>query len=264
MASPNVWSNGLAGTGIDLATLTGDYFSGSVYWVDTVNGLDANAGTERELPKQTLASAHTAASAGDIIVIEASSAESLSAAQTFSKADLTVIGLGSGSTRPRYTCTGAVAMFDVTAAGVKFFNLYFPASTAAATARISTAAAETWVSDCYFECGASDTNQAVRVAASGHNATIQNTTFAVTASRPAIGLAVTGAVTDTKVLSCTFDGGSYGWTDYALKVSAAATRMHFKSLSFTGRSDLGVTASATTYKMYGVTFTGSGRAVITA
>lgn len=264
MASPNSWPNGLAGSGFGLATVKGNYFSGSVYWVDTVSGANANAGTERELPKQTLLSAYTAAAAGDIIVIEAGSAESLTVSQALAKADLTIIGLGSGVTRPRYTAAGVIDMFSITAAGVRIYNLYCPASTAVATSRIKTAAAETEINNCYFECGASDTAVAVSVAASGNNCRLINNTWAVTASRPAIGLSVSGAVTDLYVKNASFDGGSYGWTDYAFKISAAATRTIVDTLTLSNRSDFGITITGTSYKIFGVDLSGSGRVVIAA
>lgn len=263
MASPNIYPNGLAGTGFSLATVTGDYFSGAVYWVDTVNGSDANAGTDRELPKQTLLATYTAASAGDIIVIEAGSAESIAVSQALAKAGLTIIGLGSGTSRPRYTAASTIDMFSVTAAGTRIYNLYFPASTAVATSRVKTAAAETEINGCYFEHGASDTATGVLVATSGNNCRLINNTHAVTASRPAIGVSVTGAVTDLYCKSLTFDGGSYGWTDYAFKVSTAApTRMMIDGLTLTNRSDFGVTITGTSYKIFGVNTSGTGRVVI--
>lgn len=266
MASPITWPQGLAATGPDLATLENDYFSGDVWWLDTVNGTDAvsPAGKEREQPLKTLAQAVTNAAAGDIIVIESGSSESLSSAQTLSKIGLTIIGLGQGSNRPRYTANGAIAMFNITAAATRIFNVYFPASTAAPTSRVSTAAAETEVSGCYFECGTLDTGAAVIVAASGTSARVTDSSFVTTASRPAIGLSVSGAVTDLTVSSCTFDGGSYGWTDYAFKVSAAATRMRIKDIQLLNRSDLGVTVTATSYQVYGVSADRSSRVLITA
>lgn len=264
MASPVSWPAGLAGTGYELATVTNDYFSGSTQWLDTVNGSNANAGTERELPVATLAQAVTNSAANGLIVIEAGSAESLSGSQSLSLAGLSILGLGTGASRPRYTCTGAVDMLSVTGAGTRIYNLYFPASTAVATSRIKTAAAETEINGCYFECGASDTVAAIVIATSGNNCKVINPTFAVTASRPAIGLSVTGAVTDLFVQGAVFNGGSYGWTDYAFKISGAATRVMVDGVTLAGRSDLGITVTGTTYKIFGVNVSGSGRVVITA
>lgn len=265
MASPNSWPAGLAGTGFELATATNDYFSGAVYWLDTVNGNDGNAGTERELPVKTLLQAYTNASAGDTIVIEAGSYESIGTSQAFAKAGLTVLGLGQGANRPRYIAASTIDMFSVTAAGTRLYNLFFPASSAVATSRVKTAAAETEVNGCYFEHGVNDTATGVLVATSGNNCRLIGNTHAVTASRPAIGVSVTGAVTDLYCKDLVFDGGSYGWTDYAFKVSTAApTRMLVDGLTLTNRSDFGITITGTTYKIFGVNTSGSGRVVIAA
>lgn len=267
MASPISWPDGLGGTGFSLATVTNDYFSGSTLWVDTVNGSNANTGLERELPLATIKYAvNTAASAGDLIVVEAGSSEALATASvpTLNKAGITILGLGQGSNRPRYTCADTIDMFSITAAGVRLYNLFFPASTAVATSRVKTAAAETEINGCYFEHGASDTGTGVLVAANGHNCRLINNSHAVTASRPAIAVSVTGAVTDLYVKNLSIDGGSYGWTDQSFKVSAAATRMLIDGLTLSNRSDFSVTSSSTSYKIFGVSVSGSSKVIIAA
>lgn len=264
MASPISWPAGLAGTGFELATATNDYFSGTVYWLDTVNGNNANAGIDRELPVATLAQAYTNASAGDVICIEAGSSQSLAGSQALAKAGLTIIGFGTGSNRPRYTANGAIAMFNITAAGTRIYNLFFPASTAVPTSRISTTAAETEINGCYFECGASDTAAGVIVGAAAHNCRLINDTFAVTASRPAIAVSVTAAVTDLYIKDLVINGGSYGWTDQALKISGAATRILIDGLTLANRSDFSITTTGTTYQIFGVETSGSGRVILAA
>lgn len=264
MASPISWPNGLAGTGFGLATALNDYFSGSTFWLDTNLGNDSNAGTERELPLKTLAQANTNSAAGDLIVIEAGSFESEASSLTFSKAGVTILGLGQGASRPRYTAAGTVDMFSVTAAGVRIFNMYFPASTAVATSRIKTAAAETEINGCYFEHGANDTAVGVSIATSANNCRLIDNVHSVTASRPAVAVSVSGAVTDLYVENLTLNGGSYGWTDYAFKVSAAATRIYVNGLSLANRSDFGITITGTSYKIFGIDPSGSGRVFITA
>ena len=270
MASPSIYSGGfnLTGTvfdgGADLLRLSPSYLSGTVQWVDTINGNNANSGLYPELPVQSLAQAVTNSSANGLIVIGSGSSETLGSSQSIALANLTIVGCGSGSTRPRYTCSGTVDLLAVSAAGVIIRNIYFPQSTAASTSRINFTAAAGIVRDCYFECGASDNGRAVKVHTGANNATIRGCTFLSTASRPSIGLEVSAAVTDTFVESCTFDGGSYGWLDYALKVSAAATRLTFENLSFVRRSRLGITVTATTYRMFGVTADGSDLVNITA
>lgn len=264
MGFTNIFPQGLGGTGPAIASLTDDFLSGVVYWVDTVNGSNANAGTQRELPLATLAQAHSNASSGDTIVIEANSRETLTGSITFNKADIYVIGLGSGASAPRYTANGAIDMFNVTAAGVKFENIYFPASTAVATSRVKAAAAETLVKSCVFESGANDTNPAMLVAASGNSCRVSGSTFKSIASRPSIGLSIAATVTDLHVEDTTFDGGTFGWSDYAWKISAAATRIFAQNVSITRKSDFGITAAGTTFRMFGVSSDGSSQVAITS
>lgn len=270
MASPNSYSGGLnlSGTvfagGPSLLQLTDDYFSGSIQWLDTIGGNNGNAGNLPELPVASLAQAVTNSAANGLIIIGAGSAESLSGSQTINLAGLTIVGCGSGSSIPRYTCTGAVDMLSLTAAGIHVRNLYFPASTAASTSRISLTAASCYIRDCYFECGANDTTRSLRVHTSANNTYVRSCTFAVTASRPAVGLEVSAAVTDCLFESVTFDGGSYGWTDRAFKVSAAATRIKAEGCTLIHRADLGVTVTATSYQLFGITTDGINDVLLTA
>lgn len=264
MASPNLWPAGLGGTGAEIAEIAGDYFSGSVQWLDTVLGNNSNAGTERELPVATLAQAVTNSAANGIIAIEAGSYEALTGAQTLNLAGLTLVGLGIGSNRPRYTAAGAIAMFNITAAATRIINIYFPASTTAPTSRISTTAAETEINGCYFECGINDTGAATIIGANAHSCRLINSSWVTTASRPAIGVSVTGAVTDLHWKNIAFDGGSYGWTDYALKISGAATRIFGDGCTRTNRSDFGITVTGTTYQIFGDDPDAGSRVLITA
>ena len=269
MASPNIYPNGLnlAGTvfenGPTTLQLDGRvYLSGVVQWLDTIDGDDSNAGTRPEQPVATLAQAVTNSAANGVIIVGEGSSESLSSSQSFTLAGLSVFGCGTGSSRPRYTCTGVVNMWSLAAAGMWVEGFYFPASTAAATSRVIFAAPSSTIRDCYFECGASATNRALNVFDT--NCTVKGCSFVVTASRPAIGLQITAAVTDTLVEDCVFNGGSYGWTDYALKASAAATRCRYLNNTFTNQSDLGHSVTATTYQIYGATIGGTGNVLLTS
>jgi len=271
MASPNTYPNGLnlAGTvfenGPATLQLSGPTFvSGAVQWLHS-SGSDANAGTLPELPVATLAQAITNSTTDGLIVIGEGHSESLGVSQTISLANLSIFGCGAGSNRPRFTCTATIAMFNVTGAGLWIEGVYFPASTAVAVNRISLVAANGTVKDCYFECGANDTNAAVKLGAGGNSSKVDGCSFVTTASRPGTGLRITSGVVDPVVTNCTFDGGAYGWSDYALKGDTTApTRIRLIGNTFTNRSDLGVTVTGTTYQMYGNTFAGTSNVVITA
>jgi len=242
------------------------YLSRTVQWVDTIDGDNANAGTRPEQPVATLAQAITnfGANNNGVIVIGEGSSEDLSGSQALSLVNLSIFGCGVGSSRPRYTCTGAVVMLNVSGNGTWIENLYFPASTLAATSRIDLGAPYCMVKDCYFECGASDTNRALRITAAGSGVIVDGCSFVTTAERPAIGIEIAGASTNQFIQNCTFDGGSYGWTDYAMKVSAAATGVRYLNNTFTNQSDLGHTVTATSYQIYGLTIGGTGNVLLTA
>lgn len=269
MASPRIFSGGynLAGTvfrnGPPLLQLAPSYLSGTVQWLDTISGSNANSGLLPELPVATLAQAVTNSAANGLIIIGEGSAQSLVASQVINLAGLYVIGCGVGSLRPRFTCTGAVEMLSATAAGIHFRNLYFPASTAAATSRISFTAASGGVRECYFECGASDTNRAVRIHTGASNTEVLDNSFVTTASRPAVGLEFTAATSDCRVERCIFDGGSFGWTDAAFKVTTAATRLNVEDVSLLRRSDYS-SVTASTYQLFGLSSDGTGSIDIAA
>ncbi len=270
MASPNIWPGGLnlAGTvfanGPETLQRGGPvYFSGGIQWVDTISGNNANAGTLPELPVATLAQAVTNSSNNGAIIIGAGSSESLTGSQAFALTGLSIFGCGTGSSRPRYTAAGAINMWNLNAAGAWVEGFYFPASTSAPTSRIISAADNQTIKDCYFECGANDTNRALNMSG-GLACRAVGCSFVVTASRPAIGLQVANAITDTVIEECVFDGGSYGWSDYALKVSGAALRTTILGGTFSNRSDIGITITGTSYKIFGIDMDGTGNVLLTA
>jgi len=269
MASPIVYSGGLNLTGTvfqngpSLLQLAPTYLVGAVQWVDTIGGNNANAGTEPELPVKTLAQAVTNSAANGLIVIGEGSTETLSGSQSLVLAGLQIIGCGTGSLRPRYTCSGAVSLLAASAAGVRLRNLYFPASTAAATARVNFTGASGEVRDCYFECGASDSGSAVIFGAGSSNCMIRGTTFLATASRPATAITVSSASTDNRFESVIIDGGSYGWTAAAFNFTGAALRIGIENVSLLRRSDF-ASVTGCTYQLFGLTSDGTNRVVITA
>lgn len=269
MASAVIYGSGLNLTGTvfqngpALAQLEPAYFSGAVQWLDTIGGNNANAGSEPELPVKTIAQAVTNSTANGLIVIGEGSTESLPGSQSFATAGIYVIGCGIGNLRPRYTCTGAVSMFAASAAGIRFRNLYFPASTAAATARINFTAASGEVRECYVECGASDSGSGVIVGANAHNTHVKDTTFLSTALRPANGLLISGDDTDCRVERCIFDGGTYGWTTGAFKVTGGAVRLGVEDVSLLRRSDYS-SVTGCTYQIFGLNQDGTNRVSIAA
>lgn len=268
MASPNLWHFGYGATsGADMGTRSPILTSGVVHFVHHSLGNNSYAGTDRSKPVATLAQAVTNASAGDAIQVMESHTETLTGAISFNKAGLRVRGEGSGSTRPRFTCNGAIAMFDVTVAGVWFDNLYFPASSAAPTARIRVAGAAGYIRRCKFDCGANDTGPAVKMITGADTMRIRSTEFESTATsataQPSIALDVTNAVSDLDMDTVTFTGGSYGWSDYAFKGSAAITRICGVDGVFAGGADW-LFATGTTGEFHATSTSGAARGTWTA
>lgn len=254
MASPNIYPNGIGGsTGASLATAAPFYGSGDVWYVSSVTGVDASgtAGKDRVKPLATLAQAYTNAAAGDTIVCLENHAETLTSAQTLGKAGLVLLGEGAGSSRPRFTRNADINMFDVTAAGVVCWNIYFPASTTTSTkSRFRTAAVMTELRSCYFECGASDTGPAAESVTGASQFFIRDTSFVSTAtavaSQPHSALKVTNALTDLELDTVTFDGGSTGWSNqFALNGAAAVTRLRGLSVDLLHDSDISLVTGTT-------------------
>lgn len=273
MASPNIYSTGIGGsTGDELCSFANLALSGDVWYVSSTSGTDAvsPAGKERVKPLATLAQAHTNAAAGDVIVLLANHTETLTGAQTFNKAGLRVVSEGTGiSNMARFTCNGAVVMFDVTAAGVWLGNIYFAASTLAPSpARVRIASTGTLVRNCYFACGVSDTVPSLQYVTGAGQARVEGTTFVSTsasvATQPHSGINVLNAMSELVLSTVVFDGGSSGWSQpYALNVGAAVTRLVSTNMDLLHDSDVTV-ATGSIYTFHVRNKSGSARLVLTA
>jgi len=260
MASPIFFGQGLAGTGIDTATLLPDLFAVNTIWVNSAGGSDANAGTEPELPVATLAQAITNASAGSCIAIAATHIQTISVALAANKAGLRFVGFGTGSARPTLTpASGATSVFNVTANDVVFENIYFKAAaaTSGTGGRIVSANSGTEVLACQFDCGASD-QEAVLLNTGADNARIDSCTFTATASRPTRAIGLAGATnTNVKITNTTVDGSTFGWAGNAVTVNNCV-RLVVKALTLAGNADLSGTTT-TSYQIYGLLGSGASR-----
>lgn len=240
--------NGAGGTtGADLAILERVAASGLYYYVgNAVTGAsDANSGKDRGKPLLTTAQAYSNASAGDTIVYLANHAETIGVAVTLAKAALSLVGEGTGATVPRLTCSAGIAMFDVTAAGVLLDNILFPASTSAPTARVRVGAAGTIMNALQFECGASDTTRALSFVTGGSDARLTNSTFTSVAATPAVGIEIINAFAGLTMDRVTFDGGSFEWSDFAFKGTAAVTRLRASRIYQFAGSDVSLATGTT-------------------
>lgn len=265
MASPYTYQSVGGATGPDMVT-KGPWLDSGQHWYVHRTGSDAAPGLDRVRPLATTAQAVTNAAAGDTIHYLESHSETLAAAQTIAKA-LYFVSEGSGLTRAAFTCNGAVAMFDVTAAGVWFENLYFPQSTVAPTARIRVAGAECQILTCDFDCGALDTAAALKFVTGAGTARVESCTFlstgTVVTAQPAIGIEVANGMTALWLYDVTLDGAAVGWSDYALKGTAAITRLLAQNLSLLNGSDV-FTATGSSYRILPKDKSGASRLVLTA
>jgi hypothetical protein len=262
-----IFPNGLgATTGDALATGSPFYSSGTVYYVSSVLGDDTNSGLSRLDPKATLASAQTAGSAGDIVVLAADHTETLTAKLTISKA-LTIIGEGTASGVPTATFINnqaAANMMEITSDDVQFRNVKFPAETQSNSAvRITTAKDKITFKGCYFEINKFSTDSTIEFTTGASNIIIENTTFISTAvsgdATPLAALEISAATDGILLDGVTFDGGTIGFRAFALLASAAAmTNVRVENLSLLRGADVDFHASSTGYIMP-TTTTGSAR-----
>lgn len=127
------YPNGISSFGIPVygSQSNGQPLVGQVLFVDTVNGVDAGAGTSPSKAYKTLTYALTQATANGTIFILPGSTFTVSNATAYavSVAGLKIIGLGEGSARPTFTFdTATTATIAVSVANVVFQNCIFTAN----------------------------------------------------------------------------------------------------------------------------------------
>jgi hypothetical protein len=245
--------------------------SGNVWYVHSGTGSDAATprGKERIRPLATLAQAVTNAAAGDIICCLSGHTQTITGTQTLSLAGLTIIGEGTGSSRPHFIRNVDAVMFDITAHAVWLDNLYLDDSELASTAaRVKTAGDTTVINNCYIESGTLDTGPALETVTGASNLSVRATTFISTStsvsSQPASAITVTNALVGCELDTVVFSGGSSGWSNpYALNGAAAITRLKAINIDLLLDSDVTLATGSTGF----ITVrnkTGSARIVWTA
>lgn len=242
------YENGIISTGESGSTdLSVDILTtGAVYYVDSVLGNDANAGTNRNFPKATLSSAYSSATAnnGDIIILEETHAETLTASITLSKAGVRIMALGSGSNKATFTLNGNVDMFNFTASRQEIHNIRFPESTSANTARINAAASNCRIVNCDFLCGVNDLDT-VTIPAAGLDLELESCTFTITADGPDRAISVESAsAVGLKVFSVTLDGGDFDFDDAGLYSTVSHTEYLYRDIVLLNKASIIHTAAA--------------------
>ena len=222
--------------------------TGAIYWVDSAAGNDSNAGTNRNEPKATLASAISAATAnnGDLIILEAGHTENLGSSLSISKAGLRIMGLGTGTDKPAFTVTAAVDGIDISGARVELNGLQFPAGTTTSnTSRINVGAAGVRIIDCDFSCGQYDL-ETITIPDAGDDCEINGCTFEITADGPDAAIEIESAtVLGLKIIDSTFDGGSYDFDAAAINSSVAHTEFLYRNVTLTNKASIYHSAAST-------------------
>ena len=155
---PNGFLNGVTIRGVPLQQTQ----PGEVFWVNSttvlpkggIGGSDGNKGTYTQ-PFATLdyAIGRCTASRGDIIVLMPGFTETVSSATSIvaDVAGVAIVGLGSGSLRPKISFTTATtATIPVSAANVSFKNIVFSAEFADVAEVFTPTAVDLHIEDCKF------------------------------------------------------------------------------------------------------------------
>jgi hypothetical protein len=164
---------------------------GSVFFVHSVTGSDtANAGTTPEAPLATIDAAIGKCTAGknDVIFVLPKHVETLATAGAIAAdiADISIIGLGNGNSRPTLTLSATASTIAVSAANVLFRNIVITGSVAELVTVFNITAAGCTLDAVDFHGGATSTIKFLTTSLAATFLTIKNchhdTTAAVTAN----------------------------------------------------------------------------------
>lgn len=260
------YPNGIGGTLGDSFTIGGPlYTSGQVFYCDFTSGNNANAGTNRELPKKTIASAISACADNDIIVLINNHTEVLAATLTINKKVMIVAeGLSSGVPTASISTALASYIVNINVANVQLRGIKFIVTGAAALSFISVSGAYFRMEGCYLEAeGASVSMLELTTGADG--ATLLNNTFIIptdSLGAPASGFRTGASVADLTMRGNTFStGGSYYSTGYAMDLTLGThARLMIDSLNLLLGADVFISSASTGYLKLG-TVTGSSKVV---
>jgi len=138
-----------------------DAIDGNVFWVDSGTGAAGAPGTFNS-PFDTIENAmgSCTASNGDVIFCKSGHTEAAGAAAaiTCDVIGVTIVGLGHGATRAQIRFTAAASDVDITAEGVRFFNIRFTAAFADVVSGLDISGANTEFHDCVFDEEQTDEN----------------------------------------------------------------------------------------------------------
>lgn len=156
IVSQNGFRTGTAASSVPLIS----QFNGNVFYVDSGSGAATNDGTSWDKALTTIDAAigECTANNGDIIVVAAGHAETISAAAGIDAdvAGISIIGLGNGDNRPVITfATATAADIDIDAAEILIKNIVFKNNIDSQTIMIDVNAVGFTLEDCEFREGSS-------------------------------------------------------------------------------------------------------------
>lgn len=206
---PAGFASGVSIRGIPLLSA----YPGNVFWVDSNGGSDGNRGTfDRPFATIDYAIGRCADSNGDIIMVKAGHAETLTAAITMDVIGVAIVGLGIGRNRPALTANFGAAgdTISVTAANCALYNIRLVASSATQNAQIDVAAADFSMAHCVIEQGASNL-KGVTIPSGGHRFDFSNCLWLGTANGPDIAIDFESSASDNFIIrDCMFNFGVFG------------------------------------------------------
>jgi len=148
----------------------------------------------------------------------------------------------------------AGSMFALSTAHSQLMNIWIEEQAqACSAAAIAISAAGVHLEDLYLEGDDNSDAALCTINASGTRASLRGCSFVSTEATtsnapPTIGLELSAAVDCVRLDSVIFDGGTLGFSDYALKASAAAmTSFRALNVSFLRGADYSLHASSTGY-----------------
>jgi hypothetical protein len=204
---------------------------GDVFYVDsnkTTTGGDGDGyGRSPDTPFLTIdyAIGVATASKGDLIIVAANHAETLTASITMDKIGLTILGLGTGMNRPTLTPNLAGDALTITAARSTFANIIFAAPvTDGQNADVNIAAQYCSLIDTYHIGSDTALNKdaIVTITADGDDCLIDGIVIHNAVVEVPVGISLEGAATNIEIRNF-YIADEVGFTSGAIADSAAAT-----------------------------------------
>lgn len=224
-----------------LCTTTNLYTGTSILYVHHT-GSDANAGTSKEAPKATVAGANSATVTGSMIMLLDGHTETIASTVTVANNAVVIVGAGQSSGKPTVKLTNnqaAAAMIVMSGTGCELRNVWLEEDAQAnSVQRVTMSGLFGRMSGCYVESNGN--SDALDVVISAAYCRVMSNTFISTsttvATRPVGAISCTSG-TYIEIGDNVFDGGTVGYSDYAVKLITAIAGLKGSGNSFLRGAD---------------------------